>query len=368
MVKFERFIDKHVGNIIIFFLSIFKKFGKKQKPAQVKNVLIVKFWAIGDSVVCLPLIRAIKEKYPNSKISVLTRKRVLPIFSSYNKIDYVINLDDLKQTFQFLKNIRKYDLVFDTEPYMNLSAIFGFFVGKYCIGFSNQYRSKLYDTSVEFKKTQHMVQNYLDMFRSLGFNYNTKKLEKLTPDKKFQKKVSAFLKKNKILKKNYVIGVTPGAAESARSRMWFEERFAKLCDLLINDYNLKIIFIDGPSNIDVVNKICSLMKNKSINAVGKFNIEETLFLIQRCDMYISNDTGPMHMAAAQRVKTIGLFGPNTPVLWAPYGKNNISIIKTTLKPSINNDKGVFPNINREGYMGPIEVSDVYNAVKKLKTK
>jgi heptosyltransferase-2 len=73
----------------------------------------------------------------------------------------------------------------------------------------------------------------------------------------------------------------------------------------------------------------------------------------------------MHIAAAQGCRTIGLFGPNTPVLWGPYGKNNTSIYKTKLPPSIQNDKGIFPDENREEFMGPIKVTEVYKAVKKL---
>ena len=106
------------------------------------------------------------------------------------------------------------------------------------------------------------------------------------------------------------------------------------------------------------------MKNKPIDSLDKFTLKETFYLISKCRVFISNDTGPMHIAAAQGCSTIGLFGPNTPVLWAPYGKGNTAIYKTGLEPAIQNDKGIFRECNREEYMGCITVDDVFEAVKQ----
>jgi heptosyltransferase II len=100
-----------------------------------------------------------------------------------------------------------------------------------------------------------------------------------------------------------------------------------------------------------------------LNSVGVFTLKETFYLISKCTVFVSNDTGPMHIAAAQGIRTIGLFGPNTPVLWAPYGKGNIAIYKTKLEPAIQNDKGIFKKGGREEYMGPVTVDDVFDAVK-----
>ena len=218
----------------------------------------------------------------------------------------------------------------------------------------------------KFDKKQHMVDNYLDMIRLLGHKYKTNQLEELNniPDES-KEPINDYLKQNKIKKKDLIIGLTPGVAESAKNRMWYEDRFANLADKLIKENKAKILFIDGPSNRDVVSSIISQMKEKSNVFEPKFKLQETFYLISKCSIFISNDTGPMHIAAAQGCKTIGLFGPNTPVLWGPYGKNNISIYKTKLSPCIENDKGIAPNINREEYMGPITVNDVYNAVIKL---
>lgn len=357
MIKLQRFIDKYFGAIIIFILAIFTKFDSDDKTKPSK-FLVIKLWAAGDSVLSLSLINAVKEKF-NGSVDVLCRDRNSAVFLNYEKIDGVYRPLDI------IKKIRQYDVVFDCEPYFNISAILAFFLGRKRIGFSNQYRSRLYNVCVKFDKKQHMVQNYLDMIRSLGIKYDTKKLEKLKVNKKARLNVEKYLTENSIKKTDFLVGITPGVAESASSRMWFEDRFAELGDLLTEKLNAKIIFIDSQRNNDVVNKVIDMMKHTPINASGRFSLNEVFYLIEKCKIYISNDTGPMHIAAAQGCRTIGLFGPNTPVLWGPYGKNNVSIYKTALKPSIQNDKGIFPDEKREGFMGPITVRDVFKAVKQL---
>jgi len=237
-----------------------------------------------------------------------------------------------------------------------------FFLGKERIGFANQYRSHLYTKTTVFRKDQHMVQNYLDMLRVLGKQYNAKSLEKLDVSPNDKVKVDEFFARN--FHDKPVIGLTPGVAESSKNRMWFEDRFAELADRLIDVSGCDVIIIDHKDNKEIVEKIISLMKREAINAMGIFSLKETFYLISKCNIFISNDTGPMHIAAAQGCRTIGLFGPNTPVLWAPYGEGNISIYKTVLQPAIQNDKGIFKDGDRNGYMGPITVDDVFEAVEK----
>ncbi len=360
MVKIERIIDRYLFGLLVPVLSILRFLDKKNNDKKNKKILVVKLWAIGDSVLSLALIKALKKI---GTVDILTRKRVIDVYKSY-EINNIYDMDDTKEFLKLLSKGRQYDLVFDCEPYLNISAIFSFILGNKRIGFSDQWRSLLYNEKIKFRKDQHMVQNYLDMARVLGIKYDTEKLEKLSVSKKAKKKVDDFLKKIK----KPIVGITPGVAETVKTRMWFEERFAEVADKIINELGCDVIFVDGPSNKEIVGKIISMMKEKPVNACGKFTLEETFYLISRCDVFISNDTGPMHIAAAQGCKTIGLFGPNTPILWAPYGKGNVSIYKTDKPVLIENDKGTFREGDRNEYMGPITIDDVFLTVKKLLDK
>jgi heptosyltransferase II len=357
MVKLQRFIDRFFGFFLVSFLFLFRIFDRK--PTQKRRFLIIKLWAIGDSILTLPMIRGIRENFRDATVDVLTRNRVMDLYSSY-PVDRLFNLDNKKDFQKLLRLWRSYDVVIDGEPYLNISAVLAFFLGKERIGFSRQGRSKLYTQTVGFRKDQHMVQNYLDMLNVTGVDFKVDHLEKISSGDSVALTVNRFLGSQKT--RRFLVGITPGVAETAKNRMWFEERFSEVADRIIRELDAEVVFIDSRENEKIVEQIVGGMKEVPINSSGLFSLKEVFYLIGQCDVYISNDTGPMHIAAAQGCKTIGLFGPNIPVLWGPYGKDNISIYKTALPPAIENDKGTFREGNREGYMGPIAVDDVFDAV------
>ncbi len=363
-VPLVRIFDRIFLSILCAIIGIISKiFPKRMKT---NKILIIKLWALGDSVVSLPMIHGLRKNLPKAEIDVLAHKRNRAPFMNNKDISNIVdfNLSNV------IKLFRKYDLCIDTEPYLNVSALISWWCAPYRIGFSHGVRSLLYKKRVKFSKKQHMVQNYLDMIRSVGMKYNTDKLIKLETTKNEKDAVEKFLKKNKILSKDFIVGITPGVAESVKTRMWPLERMAELADKIASKYKAKIILIDGPANKAEVEKIANMMKHRPIIAMGDVSIREVFNLIERCKIYICNDTGPMHIAAAQGVKTIGLFGPNIPTLWGPYGAKNISIYHPPwCSPCIDNAKGKMPKCFNKVYqqcMKDISVAEVLKAVEKLK--
>jgi heptosyltransferase-2 len=207
--------------------------------------------------------------------------------------------------------------------------------------------------------------------------FELKSLEKLRVNKKERQVVDKLLKKLKISKKGSLIGIVPGAAESSKCRKWPKDRFAKLADILVARYNAQIIFIGAGNERNLIGNIRDSMKHKkkSWNLAGRISLKQSFYLIEQCRLLVSNDTGPMHIAAAQGVKTIGLFGPNLPVRFGPFGRNNVSVYKRKAcqySPCINVHKGQVPDClyhkRSEDYqkcMKAISVDDVLSAVKKL---
>jgi len=359
MVGLQRIIDKYAGYILVLLLWPFRIFDRPSRER--KRFLVIKLWAMGDSVLTLSLIRGIRESFGGCTVDVLLRDRARDVFEC-GRADRILNLDSISDLMTLFGKFRRYDVVFDCEPYLNLSAILAFFPGKERIGFSGQFRSRLYTGTTTFRRDQHMVRNYLDFLAIFGKEYHTEELEKLQVRDEDRVRVDDFLAGLPAGKP--VVGITPGVAESSKNRMWYEERFAALADRIIGTLHGTVIFIDSPANRKTVEAILSRMEQAPVDATGRFTLKETFYLISKCRVFISNDTGPMHVAAAQGCRTIGLFGPNTPVLWGPYGKGNTAIYKTTLEPAILNDKGIFREGNRDGYMGCISVEDVFRAVEE----
>lgn len=371
MINLYKFIDKFVGIPLCILLGIITKLFLKNKSTDFKRILIIKVWALGDSIVSLPLIKNLRENYPNSQIDVLVRTRNVDVFKNLKFIN-CIQLFEPNNLKNIVKLIRAYDLVIDTEPYLRLSALLSFLMGKRRIGFANQSRSLVYTDSIPFKHDQHMVENYLDMIRILGIHANAHSLVKLETTAEEKKSVNEFLANKKIKKSDFLVGMCAGAAESARTRLWSEEKYARVADEVIKKYNAKIIFIGSKSEKEQINNIIVNMKYKklAVNSAGELQLRSTFYLIELCKLFISNDTGPMHIAAAQGVSTIGLFGPNTPILWAPFGKNNKFVYhKVECSPCIKNDTGFTPDCLRETdrylCMRLITPEDVLKTVKEV---
>lgn len=359
MVKLQRFTDRFLGFWIVLFLRLFRIFD--HKPRQKKRFLLIKLWAVGDSILSLSLIRGIRENFPGATVDVLLRSRVLDVFTSY-PTDGIINLDTPEGRVRFIRSFREYDVVIDGEVYLNISAILSFWAGKTRLGFSDQWRSGLYTRKAPFRRDQHMVMNYMDLLKLIGPEYRPSALERMTPGETAEARVRQWLAARR--SRRFLVGITPGVAESSRNRMWYSERFALLADRIIRELGADVVLTDHVANRSVVDEVISAMQEKPVDACGQFSLKELFAFTGLCSAFVSNDTGPMHVAAAQGCPTIGLFGPNTPVLWAPYGKGNVAIYKTTLPPAIQNDKGIFREGNRDEFMGPISVEEVFEAVKQ----
>jgi len=376
MVIIIKFIDKYLGNFLCNMLGVFNK---KKIVGRVNKILLVQLWGIGETILMLPALEALRKKYPDAQIDVLATLRNKDVFFNNKKLDnvHLIKLNPFSMLRFILKNINKYDLIFDMEEYLNVSAIISFFAGKSIVGYSHGTRSKLYDYKVNYNDKQHAVQTFLDLAREIRVKYDVEKLPGLNYSKSDKNAVERFLKNNKVGNRDFLVCVAPGAAESAKSRMWPFERYAELCDEIITKHDAKVIFTGIPEENDLVKSIQEKMehKDKTINAAGQISLNQLFYLMTKCKLFIGNDSGPMHIAAAQGIKTLGLFGPNLPARFGPYGKGNIGLYKgynCQYSPCINVHKGQVPDClyprNSNDYqkcMKNISVDDVLKEVEKL---
>ena len=349
-IKLYRTIDKIFGSILCAILGIFIR-KKNITPDNIHTILIIKLWAVGESVLTLPMIDAIKKKYPHTKISILCRKRNAPVYESQSFINEIQHFEP-NNLFKIAKLFKKYDLAIDCEPYLNLSAILGTYLAKKQLGFDHGIRAQLYNIRTHYNDQQHVVKTYLDLAKKIGIDADYKKLLPLKYAKEDMKFVDKLLAYNGITEKDIIIGICQSVAETSKHRMWPRENYAKVADALAEKYKPKIILVGGNQEYNTQEQIQQLCtyKESSINLAGKTNLKQLFTLLKRCALFISNDTGPMHIAAAQGVKTIGIFGPNLPKRFAPYGKINISLYaKQYCSPCINVHRGSFP--------------ECYNAIK-----
>ncbi|MDP7244666.1 MAG: glycosyltransferase family 9 protein [Flavobacteriales bacterium] len=394
-VNLIKFLDKYAGSLLCSFLSI-NKLLRYKKIHKYNKILIIQLWGIGETILTLPAIEVLRKQYKKSNIDILVTGRNKEVYYKNKYINdvKVLKLNPISIKLFMSLNFKKYDLAIDMEEYLNISSIIAFFTGKRRIGFSHGIRSNLYTDKVDYNDRQHVVYTFLDLLKPLGIKKRVEKLSQLNYSKNDKKNVDSLLKKYNIEKKNFLVGFGVGAAESAKSRMWPKEKFAKLADNLIKKYNAKIFLIGNDKEKNLIDELQNLIentrtksgtnsvgKNNSFNVSGEINVREMFYLISLCRLFIGNDSGPMHVAAAQNVKTIGLFGCNLPVRFAPFGKNNYSIYKKShlarsvplafQKACINVHKGEVGECKHgmeNACVKRIQVDDVTSLVDKVMKK
>lgn len=364
-IKFFRVIDRVIGAVLIVLLWLLMLFFPKHREKP-KEILIIKLWAIGESIVTLPMITALKKAYPRSKITVLCRDRVRQVFEGNKDISEIISAEPFS-LLALLPKFRHFDLAIDCEPYLNESTLLSRYLSKRTIGFSHGLRSLLYTDSVRYNDEQHIVLTYLDILEKLDIKPKTPRhLVPMATRKADQNAVNAIFKENGVKKKDRIVCINPGAAESAKGRMWPAQKFAKTADALVKEFLVKIVILGAKSERKDAEEVAEAMEYRPINLAGETSLKELAALLKRSSLTISNDTGTMHLSAAMGTPTIGLFGPNTPVRWAPYGPGNESVYKPVRsKPCINVHKGEVPDCRNHQHMSLISVGDVVKKARRM---
>ena len=219
--KVQRGIDTYIGSLLCILASPFTP--RAQDIGTPKRILIVKLWAVGESILVLPFIHALKKQYPQAEIDVFTRARNATVFTDNRDIAQLRILENGG----FKGGRRAYDLVFDTEPFFKLSALISFYFGRQTIGFDHGLRSLLYSRKVHYNDTQHVVLTYLDFMEAIGQKTEAPThLVELPFSKADEQAALDSLTKAGVDLKAPLIGICATSAESAHSRLWPKERFA----------------------------------------------------------------------------------------------------------------------------------------------
>lgn len=305
-----------------------------------ENIAVIKFAYIGDSVWMIPFIKNLKRNLPHIKLTVIVNRGTEPFFINNPYVDNVITFDrrsSIWSYFKFIKSIRdiKADALFELTD-TDRPAILSFLSGaKYIIGYNNEnrFRNRLYthiSSSVKFQK--HFVQYHLDILRELGFEILNTTIEfNLEPHhyKTLREKIPQLLNiTDKSVKQqpNKIVIIHPGSRNVLRQ--WGTDRFAQLCDLLYE--SCRIILTAGPNEGNLIRDVTSLIKTPLPIIAQGLNLYEFAALCEMGDLFIGNDSGPIHIAAAKNIFVAGIYGPTKPEHVSPWTDKKIIIQKEGL--------------------------------------
>ena len=157
--------------------------------------------------------------------------------------------------------------------------------------------------------------------------------------------------------KEPLVAIHPGSPVALKR--WRPERYAKLADWLVAQKRAKIIFVGVDAEMPIIAEIQALMREKSFNIAGKTSLTQLASILQLCQLFIGNDSGPMHLAAAVGIRTIGLYGPGDPGRFGPVGAQCQTLRR---KPDCPPCLGTTCRFGGEGCMSEIQVADVIQAI------
>ncbi|MCD6590164.1 glycosyltransferase family 9 protein [Candidatus Woesearchaeota archaeon] len=337
----------------------------KPVPRKPRRILFIRAWAMGATLLTLPTLKLLREAYPEAEIEVLTINTGEIFKRSIKRVK--ISKLSIKWLISKMLKPKSYDIIIDTEDFSNISAIISRWLGKTSIGFGYLARSRAYNYAIKFNDKQHYVYIFAKLLEPLGIKKKPRRLIPLKYTKKEKKKIDQLLSK---YKGKILIGIHAGGGSTAQQRLWPKERFKELIEKLLRDPRI-VVYLTGTNSEKDINKyIKKRIQNKRlIDLTNKLNIGELAYLLTKTRLFISNDTGPMHLAAAMNVKTIGLFGPNLPERFAPFPPSkHIAIYKArdlSCSPCINVHLRQLGNTKCDGKcMKLIKVEDVWRKVKK----
>jgi ADP-heptose:LPS heptosyltransferase len=194
------------------------------------------------------------------------------------------------------------------------------------IGYHTKKRSFLLTKNIiaSPKDTVHRIDYYLNIIEKAGLKAEDRYPEFFITEEDL-KFVDGFLNKKSIAKDDFLVGINPGGNWSPKR--WPKEYWAVLSDRLIKEFGAKIIITGSPQDITLAKDIRDLMSERPIIACDVLNLKQFGALCKRLDLFITADTGPLHIAnAVNTKKIIALFGPTSPNVTGPYPTRNIIIL------------------------------------------
>ena len=346
------------------------KSGKTLPRHGVERIMVRGTNWIGDAVLTLPAISSIRETYPLSRISILAKPWVADIYRLSQHIDEVIPYESpgvhqgIGGMLSLAKELkaRNYDMAILLQNAMEAAIIARLAAIPIRAGYDSDARGFLLTHAIRRTKEirqVHQVDYYLAMVKALGCKEpEAGPLLHVTPED--DRAAGSLLVKYGLRKDHCIVGMAPGATYGP-AKKWFPERFAALADRFQADFSARTILFGSRADREATEAVNEHAKFSHLDLTGKTDLRTAVSLIAGCRLFISNDSGLMHVAGALNIPTIAIFGSTNPVTTAPVGEKSMIIYKDVecspcLKKTCTAD---FRCIDR------IETGEVYELAKKV---
>jgi len=356
------------------------------KPHKVDKVLVYAYTGLGNFIMYVPALRAMKKFIPQAKFTLLHENDTgcHEVVSGSNLFDkYIIVKINANWWIRFKWIYRiwkeKYNLIISEFHNVHLFIIILTVLSgaQYRLGHVSSPGWKndwdfIYNIPVRMKNNQHEINRYIELVYALGVSKQT--IDKRpfiqidSYDINFAKK---FISSHDVNSRDKIISIQLGTGPKARWKQWNLDKYRKLCDKLLDLPNIKVILLGSLNDVDMIESVSRRMKHNPILAAGKTTIKQAAAIIKESSLLISNDGGLMHVSVAVDTPVVAIFGPTDYSRTAPWGDKHTIIRKNlNCSPCLRIDGAEKVENCPHDYkcLNSITVDEVYEVVtKKLRS-
>ena len=292
---------------------------------NVSRILIRSTNWIGDAVMTTPAMGAVRAAFPDASITVAAPPAVAELFRPHPHCDRVMVFDKkrghrgMRGLWRFARQLGRegFDLAVLFQNAFEAAAMV--FMAKIPVrlGYKTDGRGLLLTCGVDAgpgEKLLHHTDYYLSLLERAGIRGGSgrPRLECTEVERAYARRLLSAHR--------FWVGINPGAAYGSAKR-WLPERFAEVADSLAGRLGAGILITGGPGEEDIGRDIESALRSPCLNLAGRTTVRQLMAIIERCGLFVTNDSGPMHVAAALGVPIVALFGSTDPTTTSPLGEN-----------------------------------------------
>jgi lipopolysaccharide heptosyltransferase II len=311
-------------------------------PLRPRRILAIKFYGLGNIVMVLPVVQALREAFPGVEVDFLTLAENRTLLERSHLVTRTLGVD-IRGYGAFLRTLwgavraaraRRYDLVVDFEQFVKLSAVVAFLSGAPDrIGFNTdgQRRGWLYTIRVVYTDSEHMSRIFMRLLRPLDI-VDAPKPVTIATEPAEEERVDELLAAHRVGPAHFpVIAVHVGSGDNFYRiplKRWPTANFAALCDALVERYGAAIVLTGkGAEERALVDATRAAMRRPAIDLCDQLSVTELVALLLRSHLVVVNDTSVMHLAAAVRTPVVAFFGPTAPLHYGPGNPDDLVLYK-----------------------------------------
>lgn len=295
-----------------------------------KKILVTYLMYFGDLVTVTPFLEILRRQAPDSHITLLVDEKLKDVVRYNPYVDRVETIDKKGKDnsvfglWRVGKRLRdeKFDITMNLHGNERTSLLCLLSKPKCLTGTTAPVFRWFWDRYTPIDYRLHNAERYIDVLSQLGYTDKRNEGLQIVTSPLWEKKAQDFYEEEGIREDDRVIGFHVGSA--VPRKCWSPKNFAKVADCLAKR-GCKVVIFGGGTDENRVRETVSYMQTRPVIATGRFSIGELVAAMKRCDLFISNDSGPMHAAASQKRKIVGLFSSGNPTTFGPYGTDSICI-------------------------------------------